>query len=319
MERRRKRKDLIGVPKITTYGLRPLESRTANSPSLTSTTQHSEKMAANDNVNSGTGDGQNTATTLAEQGGEPSAMESRILQAIAELTKKTEELKVDMNARLGKIEQTLTANTGKITDLEEGLDFSNKEIDSQKKRLDDLESENKKLRSEAGEDRKTQAVLRERIQEVEDGWKEKLNDMERHSRGYSIRVKNVQLENDSEDSRVSVAKILLSQELVTGDDVGTVAALIEHAHPLGRKREDGRVNLIARFYSRPVRDNIIEKAKLKRYKGKDSLKIVEDMTRMDFQARVRAYPQMQKAYEKGKKARFYKGKLIINGKQVPIE
>ncbi len=52
---------------------------------------------------------------------------------------------------------------------------------------------------------------------------------------------------------------------MTGDDVGEVAKLVEHAHPLGRKDENGKMTIIARFYSRPVRNAIVEKAKKKRY------------------------------------------------------
>lgn len=335
MGSRRKNKDLTGVPKITTYGLsrlRPLESRTSTSPSMTTigtNIQQGENMADihkhdKESVHTpalsepGAGQPANTAQPQTGQVGEVSCMESRILEAIRKLDKKTDEMKTDMNVRLGSIEATLKENTGKITDLEEGVDFSNKEIDSHKDRLTKLEGETKKLISDAELDNKNIAILRDLIEEVEDGWREKLNDMERHARGYSIRVKGVQLEDEREDSRVTVAKILLSEKLVTGDDVGTVAKLIEHAHPLGWKGKDGRVNIIARFYSRPVRNSIIFLAKKKKYTGQ-GLKVVEDMTMMDFQARHRAFPQMQLAYQQGKKARFFKGKLIIDGKEVAIK
>lgn len=124
--------------------------------------------------------------------------------------------------------------------------------------------------------------------------------------------------NDREDSKITVAKILLSENLITGDKVNEVARMLEHAHPLSRKDDSGKINIIARFYSRPVRNGVVEKAKKKRY-PREGLRVVEDMTKVDFEARKKAYPLMQRAYQEGKKARFTAGKLIIDGHEVAIQ
>ena len=78
------------------------------------------------------------------------------------------------------------------------------------------------------------------------------------------------------------------------------------------------MNIIAKFYSRPYREAVVRRAKAKK-EFKDVVKITEDLTKADMDLKRRAFPQMQKAYEEGKRVRFQKGKLIIEGQEVPIE
>ena len=48
------------------------------------------------------------------------------------------------------------------------------------------------------------------------------------------------------------------------------------------------------------------------------VRIVEDFTPSDFDARKKALSTMRKAYEDDKKVRFTKGKLYIDGREVPV-
>lgn len=45
------------------------------------------------------------------------------------------------------------------------------------------------------------------------------------------------------------------------------------------------------------------------------LLIQEDLTKIDLDLKTKAYPKMKQAHEEGKRAKFQKGKLYINGQE----
>ena len=108
-------------------------------------------------------------------------------------------------------------------------------------------------------------------------------------------------------------------DFITSLGVEDVAAEVENAHRTGKKRDDKPRPIIAKLYSRPFKRRLLQAAKSA--DGKEILqgvKIVEDFTPSDFDARKKALPTMRKAYEDGKKVRFTKGKLYIDGREVPV-
>ncbi len=221
-------------------------------------------------------------------------MEQRLMAAIAGLGTNVESLKTQLEGGLQGIEQS--------------LEYAHKEITDLKETVTRVETESKKLTERLD-------VAEKKLEKLNITNREKHNDLERHSRGFSIRVRNVPNVKTSDDYRVVVAKILVENQLIdeTPEDVFQE---IEHAHPIGEPR-DGKSTLIARLYSRPVRSGILAKARRMKYvEGK--LRVVEDMTKLDYQRRQAAYPLMKKAIEDGKKAVFRRGKLIINSKEVPV-
>ncbi len=123
---------------------------------------------------------------------------------------------------------------------------------------------------------------------------------------------------DDENHVDQVAALIVEKKLAPENSaVCDVAQQIEIAHPLKGVPK----GMIVRFYARPYRNLIVHqaKAKLNRISGEGGLKLVEDMTKMDFQLKMKAIPQMTAAFESGKKARFYRGKLIIDGKHVAVK
>ena len=145
-----------------------------------------------------------------------------------------------------------------------------------------------------------------------DDLKKRLEHLERYSREFSIRVLGVN-EDEGEDC---ISKIL---DFITSLGFEDVAAEVENAHRTGKKRDDKPRPIIAKLYSRPFKRRLLQAAKSA--DGKEILqgvRIVEDFTPSDFDARKKALPTMRKAYEDGKKVRFTKGKLYIDGREVPV-
>ena len=119
------------------------------------------------------------------------------------------------------------------------------------------------------------------VREVRTALDTKMNEIERRSREYSIRIKSVDQSNVMKaagDYRRLVAEILVVNKVLTEDPEDVVEQL-EIAHPLG-PAINGKQNIIARFYSRPYRNMI-----LRGVKGKRQLigaqKITEDLTKLD--------------------------------------
>lgn len=142
-----------------------------------------------------------------------------------------------------------------------------------------------------------------------------MNNIERRSRDYNIRIRNMAIQ-ENENFVKQVASLIAHHGLAPeGSTVEDIAKQIETAHPLQRKGY-----MIARFYSRPYRNGVVQlaKQKLNKTTGKDGVKVVEDLTRLDFAQKMKAMPLMQKAFEEGKKATFRRGNLVVDGKIVDI-
>ena len=83
------------------------------------------------------------------------------------------------------------------------------------------------------------------------------------------------------------------------------------------KRNDKPRPIIIRLYSRPFKRRILQAAKSSDEKAiLRGVRFVEDFTPSDFNARTEALPLMKQAYDEGKKVRFTKGKLFIDGREI---
>ena len=89
-----------------------------------------------------------------------------------------------------------------------------------------------------------------------------------------------------------------------------------NAHRTGKRRDDKARHIIAKLYSRPFKRNLLRVAKSPEMLN--GVRIVEDFSPSDFELRKKALPKMKAAFEAGLKVRFTKGKLLIDGKAVPI-
>ena len=141
-----------------------------------------------------------------------------------------------------------------------------------------------------------------------------MENLERYSRDFNIRVIGV-IEEEGEDCMAIVLNILtlLGFEDASGE--------IENAHRTGKKRDDKPRHIIVKLYSRPFKRSLLRVAKKKNRK-KDTLsgiRLVEDFIPGDFELRKKALPLMKKFFEEGKRVRFTKGKLLVDGKAVSVE
>lgn len=230
----------------------------------------------------------------------------KILSALSSLENKVDtkmnEIKQDLDS---KFDQMLE----KIAGMERSLNFAHAEVTDLKEKQCNIQTDTMMLKEEL-------TKCRNEIRLVESIAKEKLNEIERRSREYNIRIHGLVNAKDEKNHKKLVAKTLVEKGLVPeGRSVEDTMGTIEIAHPLATKGQ-----YIARLYSRPCRAGIIQeaKAKLNNKTGKDGIKVYEDFTKVDYERKLRAIPQMRTAYAEGKKVRFQRGKLIIDGKNVPI-
>lgn len=266
-----------------------------------------------------------TESVSSEQSTYLSAMEARLMKAFDKLDKKidtidktTKDMKVELENRLDKVESKLGANTKKLGDIEGSVNYAHKDIGELKEKMVAVEKDARNLRDKFHDAQKKNKELEKEVRDVKREMAEGLNVLERRTRDYNIRLRGVAAEKLSNvsDYRVLVAEILVNNELVPTQEVSEVRDEMEIAHPLG-KPIDGKVNIIAKFYSRPYRESVVRRAKAKK-DFDDVGKVTEDLTKADMDRKRRAFPQMQRAFEQGQRVRFQKGKLIIEGREVPI-
>ena len=253
-------------------------------------------------------------------------MEDRLMEAFRSLNAKvdnidktTKDLKAEFENRLDKVEATLNAQHKKMEDVERSINYAHKEITDQKEKTVAVEKDARNLRDKLHDTQRRGKELEKEMNEVKKQMSEGFNALERRTRDYNIRLRGVAEEKlkDVRDHRKLVAETLINNDLVPSKEVNDVVDEMEIAHPLG-KPVDGKVNIIAKFFRRPYRDAVVRKAKTTK-EFKDVVKVVEDLTKADMDAKRKAFPQMQAAYEQGKKVRFQKGKLVIDGREVPIQ
>ena len=137
---------------------------------------------------------------------------------------------------------------------------------------------------------------------------DKQNDMERHSRSWNIRVIGIPEEND-EDCIDKVEQILREKfEIEEAREGGA----IENAHRDGPKKPGRARHIIARFYSRPNRNQVLRMAR-ETLQG-ETYYIKEDETKTDRMERIRVRPLMNRLYAEGKRPSFRKGRIFVSGK-----
>lgn len=243
----------------------------------------------------------------------------RMEQKIDTIDQTTKDMRASFDRRLGVLEGQVTSNTKKVGDLEDSVNYAHKGIEEHKDIVARLKRDNTELREKLNSTQKCSKTLSTQLEDFKQDMMQQMNDIERRSRAYSIRVKGVTAETvsaSSGDHKKVVAEILVKNKLVTATNVSDVVDRLEIAHPLGPPRI-GKQNMIARFYARPYRDSVVRAAKGK-YNLVGAEKIHEDLTKMDSDLKTKAYPKMKRAHDEGKRVKFQKGKLFINGEETPI-
>lgn len=149
----------------------------------------------------------------------------------------------------------------------------------------------------------------------------KMNTLERHSREYNIRIsgiKEVNTQTDlKEDCKAKVSDILNKLGVLDRSSFEEIRETIEVAHRTGKTVNQKPRQIIAKFYSREIRNEVIKDTKAAKNEASKRF-IYEDLTKPDFELRKRALPLMKAAYEGGKKCRFKNGNLYIEGTKIDI-
>ena len=140
----------------------------------------------------------------------------------------------------------------------------------------------------------------------------KLEHLERYSRDFNVRILGVS-EEDGEDC---MAIIL---DYITCLGFEHAEAEVENAHRTEKKQGERPRHIIAKVYSRPFKRKLLQAAKSADGKAElNEVRFVEDFTPSDFETRKKALPLMRKAFEEGKRVRFTKGELFVDGRAVLI-
>lgn len=298
------------------------EVRTAEQPEVT---EKDKQQTSGEEKNSGEvnktsiaekqqNKGRNPLDTDSENNGES----DKILKAIAgmeqRLDSKIEKLKEDI---VGEFEQKVEKLTKKMDTLEQSLNYAHKEIEDLKKDKVQLQKDLKRAKERLDNTQKETKLMKNEMETARSDIAEKLNEAERYTRSFGIRVYNFPElpKNASTETYVQCLAEKLVECDVVEEEVEVVRKEIETAHPIGRSGDQ----LIARFHSRPYRNKVLREARKKLTRESEhDLKVVEDMTKIDYDRKKRAIPAMQRAYAEGKKAVFKNGRLIIDGRTVAV-
>ena len=242
-----------------------------------------------------------TAEVLQELKSMRNDLTGQIRKLSADLT----DFQKDTNARLAKIESVMS-KIDEIDDLNNKVQVLDEEVDRIKVSLTSKKSTVEAIDSKMDDSfKKTQESNRE--------LKNRLDHLERYSRDFNIRLIGVE-EEEGEDCMAIVSDhfTLLGFEEAHGE--------LENAHRTGRRQDGKPRHIIAKLHSRPFKRNLLRAAKNPQKKNLlNGVRLVEDFTPGDFELRKKALPMMKRAFEEGKKVRFTKGKLLIDGKAVPVQ
>ena len=92
---------------------------------------------------------------------------------------------------------------------------------------------------------------------------------------------------------------------------------IEYAHRTGKPTKDRPRHIIARFYSRDVRGDVMRAARKKL--ENTPLRLIDDLTREDMAVKQRVRPFMEELYGKNRRPSFRNGRLYAEGKPVSAD
>ena len=158
----------------------------------------------------------------------------------------------------------------------------------------------------------TNAEEVEALRRNNDELQKRLEHLEQYSRDFNVRVLGVN-EDEGEECMTIIT------DFITSLGFEDATAEIENAHRTGKKRNDKPRPIIVRLFSRPFKRRLSQVARSSDGKAiLRGVRFVEDFTPSDFNARKKALPLMKQAYDEGKKVRFIRGKLFIDGREIYV-
>lgn len=153
----------------------------------------------------------------------------------------------------------------------------------------------------------------EKLQKENLELKMKLNDMQRHSRLWNLKLHGVKEENGENIRQITMD--ILSKVAPQIND--KMALAVDIAHRLGTMKKVGSPRtIIIRFTMRFYRDIIWREAKNSGFLRDNNLRIKEALTPEDAAAREKLWPLVKKARDEGKRASFRGPFAYIEGKKI---
>ena len=129
---------------------------------------------------------------------------------------------------------------------------------------------------------------------------ERLLSLERYSREYNLRFHNIP-ESPGEDCLKKIQDILADQL--------NLEPKLENVHRTGPRSDAKPRAIICKFVYRPERFKVIQK----KHSLEDNVWITEDLIWEDREKKKKLNNVMKEAFERGKRPRFHRGKLYIDG------
>ena len=198
-------------------------------------------------------------------------------------------------SKLESIERRVTTNTSVTTELSRATEFNSNIIKDQQLVIDTLQKSLAALSQDNVDLFSSFSSLNARISRSE-----------RHSRSFNVRFLGVP-EQDGENCVKLVEKLLLDKFHVGGSP-------IENAHRTGKAVQGHPRHVIARFYSRVTRMDVLRTARVKLSTTK--IRIIDDLTQDDLREKNRVRPFMDELYKRQQRPSFRNGKLYADGKEV---
>lgn len=144
----------------------------------------------------------------------------------------------------------------------------------------------------------------------------KLNDMQRHSRLWNLKLHGVKEENGENIRQITMD--ILSKVAPQIND--KMALAVDIVHRLGNMKRIGSPRVvIIRFTMRFYRDIIWREAKNSGFLRDNNLRIKEALTPEDAAAREKLWPLVKKARDEGKRASFRGPFAYIEGKKIDYQ
>ena len=198
-------------------------------------------------------------------------------------------------SKLEAIERRVTINTTVTTELSRATEFNTNTIKDQQTVIDSLQ--------------KSLAAFAQDNVSMSSSLNAKISHSERHSRSFNIRFLGVP-EQDGENCVKLAEKLLLDKFHVGGSP-------IENDHRTGKAVQGHPRHVIARFYSRVTRMDVLRTARAKLSATK--IRIVDDLTQEDLREKNRVRPFMDELYKRQQRPSFRNGRLYADGKEVALD
>ena len=195
-----------------------------------------------------------------------------------------------------RIMQDISKLQDKVRGNEVALDAISKKFNTLNENLEGLKGELHDARCKVDE---VECTVNNYAKQIEDLY-ERLLSLERYSREYNLRFNNV-AESPSEDCRQKIRDILSNQL--------NIEPVIENAHRIGPRSDNKPRTIICKFLYRPERLRVLQKKR----DLQDGVWVTEDLIWEDREKKKKLKDVMKVAFESGKKPRFHRGKLYIDG------